>query len=102
MRPFVYQRVESSQAAVAAFVTAPVAAERQYLAGGTTLVDPMKLGVMRPRALIDINALDRTGLGRIDAGAAGLRLGAMARMADAAQHAGVAPAYPIISPSLKL
>ena len=102
MRPFVYQRVESSQAAVAAFVTAPVAAERQYLAGGTTLVDLMKLDVMRPQALIDINALDRTGLGRIDAGAAGLRLGAMARMADAAEHAVIARDYPMIAQSLKL
>src|ERR1043166_2246532 len=105
MRPFVYQRVESSQAAVAAFVTAPVAAERQYLAGGTTLVDLMKLDVMRPQALIDINALDRTGLGRIDAGAAGLRLGGMGRLAgapDAAERAVIARGYPMIAQSLKL
>ena len=102
MRPFVYQRVESPQAAVGAFVTAPVAAERQYLAGGTTLVDLMKLDVMRPQALIDINALERTGLGRIEASAPGLRLGAMARMADAAEHAVIARDYPMIAQSLKL
>jgi xanthine dehydrogenase YagS FAD-binding subunit len=102
MRPFLYQRAEDPQAAVAAFVTAPVAAERQYLAGGTTLVDLMKLDVMRPQALIDINALDRTGLGRIDAGAPGLRLGAMARMAEAAEHPAVARDYPMIAQSLKL
>jgi len=102
VRPFVYQRVESPQAAVGAFVTAPVAAERQYLAGGTTLVDLMKLDVMRPQALIDINALERTGLGRIEASAPGLRLGAMARMADAAEHAVIARDYPMIAQSLKL
>jgi xanthine dehydrogenase YagS FAD-binding subunit len=102
MRPFVYQRVDNPQAALAAFITVPASAERQYLAGGTTLVDLMKLDVMRPQALIDINALDRTGLGRIDAGAGGLRLGAMARMADAAEHPTVTRDYPVIAQSLKL
>jgi xanthine dehydrogenase YagS FAD-binding subunit len=101
MRPFVYQRVDNPEAALAAFITAPAASDRQYLAGGTTLVDLMKLDVMRPQALID-NALDRTGLGRIDAGASGLRLGAMVRMADAAEHPAVARDYPVIAQSLKL
>jgi xanthine dehydrogenase YagS FAD-binding subunit len=102
MQPLIYQRVQSPEAALAAFASAPAAADRQYLAGGTTLVDLMKLDVMRPLAVIDINALDRTGLGRVDAGANGLRLGAMARMADAAEHPAVARDYPMIAQSLKL
>jgi xanthine dehydrogenase YagS FAD-binding subunit len=102
MRPFIYQRVDNAAAALAAFVDAPTAGERQYLAGGTTLVDLMKLDVMRPQALIDLNALDRTAMGRIEAGARGLRLGAMARMADAAEHPAVARDYPVIAQSLKL
>jgi xanthine dehydrogenase YagS FAD-binding subunit len=102
MRPFVYQRVDRAEAALAAFAGAPADLDRQYLAGGTTLVDLMKLDVMRPQAVIDINALDRTAAGRIEAGARGLRLGAMARMADAAEHPAVAHDYPVIAQSLKL
>jgi xanthine dehydrogenase YagS FAD-binding subunit len=102
MRPFAYQRVESPEAALAAFLRGGPAADQHYLAGGTTLVDLMKLDVMRPEAVIDINALDRSVLGRIDAGARGLRLGAMARMADAAEHPAVKRDYPVVAQSLKL
>ena len=41
MRPFIYERVDSAQSALAAFAGAPVDADRQSLAGGTTLVDLM-------------------------------------------------------------
>ena len=102
MRPFVYERVDSAESALSAFATAPSDADRQYLAGGTTLVDLMKLDVMRPQAVFDINVLDRTVAGRIDAGAGGLRLGAMTRMAQAAEHPAVARDYPVIAHSLKL
>jgi xanthine dehydrogenase YagS FAD-binding subunit len=102
MRPFVYERVDSPQAALAAFAAAPADADRQYLAGGTTLVDLMKLDVMRPQAVIDINALDRTAAGRIEASPRGLRLGALARMGDTAEHPAIARDYPVIAQSLKL
>jgi xanthine dehydrogenase YagS FAD-binding subunit len=102
MRPFVYQRVDSAESALTIFATAPVDADRQYLAGGTTLVDLMKLDVMRPQTVIDINALDRTAAGRIDASTGVLRLGAMTRMAQVAEHPAVARDYPVISQSLKL
>jgi xanthine dehydrogenase YagS FAD-binding subunit len=102
MRPFAYARVDTPAAAVGAFDNVRAAADRQYLAGGTTLVDLMKLDVMRPQAVIDINALDRTALGRIEAGACGLTLGAMARMADVAEHPAVKRDYPVIAQSLKL
>jgi xanthine dehydrogenase YagS FAD-binding subunit len=102
MRPFIFERVDSPQAALAAFAAAPADADRQYLAGGTTLVDLMKLDVMRPQGVIDINALDRTAAGRIEASPRGLRLGAMTRMADAAEHPVIAREYPVIAQSLKL
>src|SRR5438445_549390 len=64
MRPFTYERVDSPRAALQAFGFAegPATAQApaQYLAGGTTLIDLMKLDVMRPEGLIDINALERT------------------------------------------
>src|SRR5258708_22235604 len=87
MRPFVFERADSPAAAVlAAAGQAEGDEEAQFLAGGTTLIDLMKLDVMRPEMVIDINALERTALGRIDADASRLRLGALVRMADAADH----------------
>jgi xanthine dehydrogenase YagS FAD-binding subunit len=59
MRPFAYQRADNPDAAIAAFGDQRATA---FLAGGTTLVDLMKLDVMRPERLVDIN---RLGLDRI-------------------------------------
>jgi len=74
----------------------------QYLAGGTTIVDLMKLDVMRPEKLVDINALANTPLGQVDVGRDGIRLGALVRMADAAEHSAVRRDYPMIAQSLQL
>src|SRR6267378_1957476 len=103
MRPFVFERAGSPAAAVlAAAGQAEGDEEAQFLAGGTTLIDLMKLDVMRPEMVIDINALERTALGRIDADASRLRLGALVRMADAADHPVVRRDYPVIAQSLLL
>jgi xanthine dehydrogenase YagS FAD-binding subunit len=66
MRPFSYSRADSVQAAIGAQApselppdAATVHAPNQFVAGGTTLIDLMKLDVMRPRNIIDINALER-------------------------------------------
>jgi xanthine dehydrogenase YagS FAD-binding subunit len=64
-----------------------------FLAGGTTLVDLMKLNVLTPRHVLDINALPLRGIDTSD----GLRLGALERMSDIAGHPGV---YPAISRAL--
>jgi xanthine dehydrogenase YagS FAD-binding subunit len=106
MRPFTYQRAETPEAALAAFAAAKgadaLASPVQFLAGGTTLIDLMKLDVMRPETLVDVNALTQTRLGEIEAGPKGLRLGAMARMADAAAHPAVRSDYPVIAQALAL
>jgi xanthine dehydrogenase YagS FAD-binding subunit len=106
MRPFLYQRVETLGAAVDVFAgaraPAATASPIQYLAGGTTLLDLMKLDVMRPQLVVDINALQHSALGRIDADNDGLRLGAMVRMADAADLPVIQRDYPLIAESLKL
>src|SRR6266702_2901926 len=65
MRPFVFQRADSPSAAIVAAVgraPSPTAgrAHAQFLAGGTTLLDLMKLDVMRPDIVVDINVLQRT------------------------------------------
>ena len=88
MRPFAYARAESASEAIRAAALHTGAREPegapQYLAGGTTLVDLMKLDVMRPARVIDINALEETRAGRIEKTAGGLRIGALVRMSDAA------------------
>jgi xanthine dehydrogenase YagS FAD-binding subunit len=103
MRPFVFERAETPADAVfAAFGQEHGAGEVQLLAGGTTLIDLMKLDVMRPEIVIDINALGRTALGRIEADTNRLQLGALVRMADAADHPVVHRDYPVIAQSLLL
>ena len=76
--------------------------ETHFLAGGTTLIDLMKLDVMRPAVVVDINALEDTELGRIEAGTMGLRLGALVRMAQAADHPAINRDYPVVAQALKL
>src|SRR5262245_23358524 len=104
MRPFQHLQVASTQAAIeaAAATRAPSAAQSpiQFLAGGTTLIDLMKLDVMRPETVVDINLLERTPLGRIEANGGLLRMGALVRMADAAEHPAIRRDYPVIAQSL--
>jgi xanthine dehydrogenase YagS FAD-binding subunit len=107
MRPFQFARAEDSKAAIQAYggdtrsedgaVNSPV----QYLAGGTTLIDLMKLDVMHPEQVIDINGLQQSN-GAIEFGAQGLRLGALARMAQTADHPDVQTNFPVIAQSLQL
>jgi CO/xanthine dehydrogenase FAD-binding subunit len=108
MRPFSYSRADSVQAAIGAQApselppdAATVHAPNQFVAGGTTLIDLMKLDVMRPRNIIDINALERTPSGDIEFVPRGLHLGALVRM-SAAEHADVRANYPVIAQSLEL
>ncbi len=100
MRPFDYRSAENRGDAIR-LASAQASQAVQYLAGGTTLVDLMKLDVMRPAVLVDINALAKE-LSEIRHDGARLRLGAMARMSDAAEHPDVRRAFPMISQSLEL
>ncbi|HEY7232362.1 MAG TPA: xanthine dehydrogenase family protein subunit M [Pseudolabrys sp.] len=109
MRPFAYSRADSVQTAIRAptvadaqIESASVHASHQYVAGGTTLIDLMKLDVMRPRSVTDINALEHTPSGEISFGPRGLHLGALVRMSDAADHADIRENYPVIAQSLEL
>jgi len=106
MRPFTFNRVQDSAAALAAYGSSGTAdgavnAPTQYLAGGTTLVDLMKLDVMTPSRVIDINALQQAN-GAIEVNGNGLKLGAMARMSQVADHPDVQKNFPVIAQALKL
>ena len=102
MRPFTYALAVDAPDAVRAAADpaeAHVAAPVQLVGGGTTLLDLMKLGVMRPDRLIDITPLD-DHYGRIEATPHGLRLGALVRMSEAAEHPVVLRDYPVIAETL--
>ena len=109
MRPFAFSRADTVQKAITAQPAsqtssdpATVHAPHQFVAGGTTLIDLMKLDVMRPRNVTDINALERTPSGEIQFGPRGLHLGALVRMSAAADHADVRNNYPVLAQSLEL
>ncbi|MFI6303098.1 FAD binding domain-containing protein [Amycolatopsis thailandensis] len=87
MRPFELLAPETVEDAVSSPGT--------FLAGGTTLVDLMKLNVLTPPQVLDINAVPLRGIDTDD----GLRFGALERMSDIAGHPGV---YPAISRALLL
>src|SRR5438309_1802695 len=94
MDPFRYVMVADEGAARDA---AAVAGAR-YLAGGTTLVDLMKLHVERPAALVDINPLPLTQIEELPDG--GVRVGAMVRNSDMAHHELIRSRYPVLSQAI--
>jgi xanthine dehydrogenase YagS FAD-binding subunit len=107
MRPFAYQKATDAASAAqalsaAANANAPLTQGAvQALAGGTTLIDLMKLDVMRPNVVVDINPLAKLW-SAIDPANGNLKLGALARMSDVAANSDVQRDYPVIADSLKL
>lgn len=94
MRPHTYALADSVTAA-----TAHTGSADAYLAGGTTLVDLMKLEVLTPEHIIDINGLPLTG---ITVGTSGLRIGALERMSDVAENPSVRRDFALVSQALEL
>ena len=95
MKAFTYERVDSPQAAAKAVAATPGA---RFIAGGTNLLDLMKLQIETPHHLIDVN---RVGLDQIeDADGGGLRIGALVRNSDLAADPRVRQRYPVLSRAL--
>jgi xanthine dehydrogenase YagS FAD-binding subunit len=70
----------------------------RFLAGGTTLLDLMKLNVEQPQRVLDINRLP---LDKIEQSAdGGLKIGALVRNSDLAHHPLVMQRYPVLSQAL--
>ena len=93
MRPFDYAR--ATDAADAARRTAQGAT---VIAGGTNLLDLMKLEVMTPHALVDVTRLDLRDVEETAEG--GLRIGALVTNSDLAAHPEVRKRYPVLSRAL--
>ncbi len=95
MKPFTYERATSpAQAAAAAARTR----NAKFIAGGTNLLDLMKIGVEEPDHLIDVNGLDLDTVSPTDDG--GLRIGALVRNTDLAADRRVRKDYALLSRAL--
>ena len=94
MTPFAYHRAQS----VADAVRAGAAPGAYFLGGGTNLVDLAKGGVVQPMLLVDVSRLP---LAEVAAAAnGGVRIGAMARNSDVANHPLIRARYPLLSQAL--
>jgi xanthine dehydrogenase YagS FAD-binding subunit len=95
MMPFEFLRVEDVAGAVAAVTEHPDAV---YLAGGTNLVDHMKLGVATPNLVVDISHLPLDQIVELPDGT--VRIGAIVRNSDLAAHLLIRQRYPVLSQAL--
>lgn len=101
MNAFDLVRPADPGAAIAAAATAKGeldGADVRFIAGGTTLVDLMKLGVERPIRLVDVNRLPLAAIEPTPDG--GLRIGATARNSDLAHYPTVLRDYPVLSQAI--
>jgi len=95
VNPFTFERAATPAEAAAAAARNPGA---RFIAGGTNLLDLMKLGIETPTHLIDVN---RLGLDRIEpTPEGGLRIGALVRNTDLAADARVRKDYAVLSRAL--
>ncbi len=90
MQSFTYEKAGSVEKAAGS--------SGKFIAGGTTLVDLMKMGVEAPTALVDISGLPLGQIETLPNG--GLMIGAMVRNSDVANHATVAAHYAVLSEAL--
>jgi xanthine dehydrogenase YagS FAD-binding subunit len=93
MNPFGYSRVHDAQQAVIAIAAKP---QTKFLGGGTNLIDLMKMGVETPAELIDIARLPLAQVEELPDGK-GVRIGALARNSDVADHPLIQQRYPVLS-----
>ncbi|WP_330315762.1 xanthine dehydrogenase family protein subunit M [Streptomyces platensis] len=97
MRAISYTRATDVHSAVEAVTSDPGSS---FLAGGTTEVDLLRLDVLRPHRLVDINRLPLTGVEERADG--GLLIGALARMSEVAEDPAVVERFPMLSQALLL
>ena len=97
MNPFTYSRATDADQAIA-----QISATKQtkFLGGGTNLIDLMKMGVETPAQLIDINRLALAQIEELPEGK-GIRVGALARNSDVADHPLIKQRYPVLSQALE-
>jgi xanthine dehydrogenase YagS FAD-binding subunit len=95
MKPFTYERATSPAEAAAAVARTP---DAKFIAGGTNLLDLMKLQIEAPTHLVDVNGLKLDQIEPTPEG--GLRVGALVRNTDLAADARVRRDYGVLSRAL--
>ncbi|MBJ2155771.1 FAD binding domain-containing protein [Variovorax sp. IB41] len=95
MKPFTYERAQSATQAAAAIAANPGA---KFIAGGTNLLDLMKLQIEAPVHLVDVNGLALDRIAPTPEG--GLRIGALVRNTDLAADERIRRDYGILSRAL--
>ncbi|MBB3387201.1 MULTISPECIES: xanthine dehydrogenase family protein subunit M [unclassified Rhizobium] len=95
MKAFTYERASSPEAAAKAAANKP---EAKFIAGGTNLLDLMKLEIEKPTHLIDVNGLGLDKIEKTTEG--GLRIGALVRNTDLAADQMVRRDYGLLSRAL--
>jgi xanthine dehydrogenase YagS FAD-binding subunit len=101
MQMFKFSRAADAAQAIqpgAVAHTAQQGAQVRFIAGGTTLVDLMKLNVERPTTVIDINQLPFDAVESLPDGR--LKIGALVRNADLAHHTVIGKSYSVLSQAL--
>jgi xanthine dehydrogenase YagS FAD-binding subunit len=96
MEPFAYARPSDTGAAVAAVAAEPRAA---FIAGGTEIVNWLQDGLAAHSLLVDVNALPLAAVEALPGG--GVRIGALARMADVARHPLIREPYRALAEALE-
>jgi xanthine dehydrogenase YagS FAD-binding subunit len=94
MKSFSYERATAAEGAIHAGATRGA----KFLAGGTNLVDLMKYGVESPTTLVDINHLEFAQIVADRDG--GVKIGALVRNSDLADHPLIKTQYPLLSQAL--
>jgi xanthine dehydrogenase YagS FAD-binding subunit len=95
LNPFTYTRAADPQQALNGVAANGGA---KFLGGGTNLIDLMKMGVETPTALVDINRLPLSNVEQVPDG--GVRIGALVRNSDLAEHPLIVQRYPVLSQAL--
>ena len=101
MKTFEITRPKDNGQAIATTAKAKTAqqgAEIRFIAGGTTLIDLMKLNVETPQSLVDVNRLTLNKIEALPDG--GLTIGATVRNSDLAHHPLVKKSYPVLSEAI--
>ena len=94
MEPFKFTRAQDNSSAIS--MAAP--RETKFIAGGTNIIDLMKLNIEKPKQLVDINRLKFSGVEALPNG--GMRIGALVKNSDLAYHPDVIKKYPVLSEAL--
>jgi xanthine dehydrogenase YagS FAD-binding subunit len=94
MEPFKFIRAQDNSNAI----LSAMAADAKFIAGGTNIIDLMKLNIEKPRQVVDINRLKLENIEMLPNGT--MRIGALVKNSDLAYHPAIVKNYPVLSEAL--